>query len=474
MRRNYRYGRRKKSRAGLWIFLILLLAAGGVAGYLYLSPKFERVPPMVEMKKSHYWSPGKVIHATLRDNHALKGYQAILSDGKKRVVVASESFATPLKETEVAITLPAKAGLDPKAGRWRLDLVVRDRSFWNLGEGNSAQASATILVDTEPPKVSILSRSPSIVRGGSGMVIFRATDPNLKEVYVQVGKKRFEVLPYRQKGVWATLIAWPFRTEKFQPTIVAVDRAGNRKTLPIPFEKNYKEYKTSWIGLSDRFLDGKIAEIALEDENASRVKERLKRFKAVNEGMRTANERLIHDKTERPSPVDFGRWRLKAFYPLKNAKRVASFGDERHYYYKDRNREVSGSYHMGYDLASVRHAPIRSSNPATVVYTGYNGIYGNMPILDHGFGLYTLYGHCSQVLVSDGEHVSAGQVIAKTGKTGLALGDHLHFGILVQGVEVLPMDWMKQNWIESHIHRVMQRADRKIARSGTQEPEKKK
>jgi len=466
MRRNYRYGRRKKSRGGFWIFLILLLAAGGVGGYLYLSPKFERIPPRVEMGKSHYWSPGKVIHATLRDNHALKGYQAILSDGKRRVVVASERFTMPLKETEVAIALPAKSGLDPKAGHWRLDLVVRDRSFWNMGEGNSAQASATILVDTEAPKVGILSRSPSIVRGGSALVIFRATDPNLKEVYVQVGKKRFEVLPYRAKGYWATLLAWPFRMEKFRPTIVVVDRAGNRRSVVIPFEKIYRDYRISRIGLSDRFLDGKIAEIAREDENASKARNRLQRFKAVNEGMRTANEKLIHDLSSKPSKVDFSRWHPKAFYPLKSAKRVADFGDERHYFYRDRARDISRSYHVGYDLASVRHAPIVSSNPATVVYAGYNGIYGNMPLLDHGFGLYTLYGHCSQVLVGEGEHVATGQTIAKTGKTGLALGDHLHFGMLVQGVEVLPMDWMKQNWIESHIYRVMKRADRLIARRG--------
>jgi murein DD-endopeptidase MepM/ murein hydrolase activator NlpD len=465
MRRNYRYGRRRKSRTGLWLFLLLLLAAGGAAGYLYLSPQFERVPPTVRMEKSHYWSPGKVIRATLRDNHALGSWQAVLSDGTKQLVVASGSFTVPLKETEVAITLPAKSGLDPNAGAWRLTVVARDRSLWNMGQGNSAQATAKILVDTEPPEVAVISRSPSIVRGGSALVIFRATDPHLKEVYVRVGDKRFEVLPYRKKGYWATLVAWPFRMAKFQPIIVAVDEAGNRKRLPIPFEKIAREYRVSWIGLSDRFLNGKIAEIALEDERASRIKNRLKRFKAVNEGMRLANEKLIHKLSARPSEVDFGRWRLKAFYPLKSGKLVADFGDERHYYYRDRNREISRSWHMGYDLASVRHAPIVSSNPATVVYAGYNGIYGNMPLLDHGFGLYTLYGHCSQVLVAEGEHVRAGQVIAKTGKTGLALGDHLHFGILIQGVEVWPMDWMKQNWIESHIHRVMRRADRLIRRA---------
>jgi murein DD-endopeptidase MepM/ murein hydrolase activator NlpD len=464
MRRNYRYGRRRKSRSGLWIFLLLLLAAGGAAGYLYLSPKFERVPPRVSIEKSGYWAPGKVIRARLMDNHALGSYRVLLSDGNKRVTIASGRFEKPLKEKTLEITLPKNPGLDTRKGAWTLSVELKDRSLWNLGKGNRARAATKILVDTRAPQVTLIARSPSITRGGSALVVFRATDPNLDRVYVQVGTKRFQVLPYRRKGYWATLIAWPFRMEKFQPRIVAVDKAGNRKSVTIPFEKNYKEYKVSRIGLSDRFLNGKIAEIALEDENASRVQGKLARFKAVNEGMRLKNEKLIHDKTAKATPVDFGRWRLKAFYPLKSAKRVASFGDERHYYYHDKNRDVSGSWHMGYDLASVRHAPIRSSNPATVVFAGYNGIYGNMPILDHGFGLYTLYGHCSQILVSPGERVAAGQVIAKTGKTGLALGDHLHFGMLVQGVEVLPMDWMKQNWISSHIDRVLERADRIIRR----------
>jgi murein DD-endopeptidase MepM/ murein hydrolase activator NlpD len=387
-----------------------------------------------------------------------------LSDGKKRVRIASGTFDKPLKKTVLSIPLPKDPGLDPRSRRWTLRIVVTDRSLWNMGKGNSARAAVRMLVDTRPPELALVSRSPSIVRGGSALVIFRATDPHLKEVFVQVGKKRFQAVPYREKGYWATLLAWPFRMETFQPTIVAADQAGNRRTLVIPFEKNARRYRVSRIGLSDRFLEGKIAEIAEEDANASKIRDRLERFKAVNEGMRITNEALIHAKTEAVSPVDFGRWKLRPFYPLKGAKRVANFGDERHYFYKGREGEVSGSYHMGYDLASVRHAPIRSSNPATVVFSGYNGIYGNMPILDHGFGLYTLYGHCSQVLVSEGEHVAAGQVIAKTGKTGLALGDHLHFGVLVQGIEVLPMDWMKKNWIESHIHRVMQRANRIIRR----------
>jgi murein DD-endopeptidase MepM/ murein hydrolase activator NlpD len=178
--------------------------------------------------------------------------------------------------------------------------------------------------------------------------------------------------------------------------------------------------------------------------------------------MRIDNEKLIHKYALKMSNEMFDSWSIKAFYPLKNAKLVADFGDERHYYYKDKETEISGSYHVGYDFASTRHAPIISQSTGKVVFADLNGIYGNMPMIDHGLGLYTLYGHCSKILVEEDEEIEEGQIIAKTGKTGLALGDHLHFGVLVQGIEVWPMDWMKQNWINKNIKKVFKKANKLI------------
>jgi len=85
-----------------------------------------------------------------------------------------------------------------------------------------------------------------------------------------------------------------------------------------------------------------------------------------------------------------------------------------------------------------------------------------MPMIDHGLGLYTLYGHCSQLLVKEGDEVSAGQTIAKTGTSGLALGDHLHFGMLVQGIEVRPVEWFDGKWIKTNIDDVFKSADKII------------
>jgi len=114
------------------------------------------------------------------------------------------------------------------------------------------------------------------------------------------------------------------------------------------------------------------------------------------------------------------------------------------------------------DWTSTKMAKIVSSNAGTVVYDEYNGIYGNMPMLDHGLGLYSIYGHCSNILVQKGDRVAAGSVIAQTGKSGLALGDHLHFGILVQGVEVRPEEWMDRKWIREKIDNVFKEANKII------------
>ena len=106
-------------------------------------------------------------------------------------------------------------------------------------------------------------------------------------------------------------------------------------------------------------------------------------------------------------------------------------------------------------MASTAQAPIKPQNSGDVVYSDFNGLYGNMPIIHHGLGLYTIYGHCSSVSVQDGDFANAKESIARTGKSGYAMGDHLHFGVLVQGIEVRPAEWRDQSWINLNIIKVI-------------------
>jgi murein DD-endopeptidase MepM/ murein hydrolase activator NlpD len=230
----------------------------------------------------------------------------------------------------------------------------------------------------------------------------------------------------------------------------------------IPFYHGNPKYKTSYIRATDKFIDGKITDLASSDPEYAEITDKFEKLKAINETMRLKNEALIHKLGSHVSDEILDSWKIKKFYPLKNGKKVASFGDHRYYYYGSKEHVISESYHVGYDLASNSMADIKASNPGKVVFADENGIYGNMPMIDHGLGLYTLYGHCSQLLVKEGDEVATGQVIAKTGKTGLALGDHLHFGILVQGIEVRPVEWFDQKWITKFIDNVFKESDRII------------
>jgi len=455
------YGRRRKKSIWGKLLITILVLISAIAYYIYTSPEFEREPPKIVAQDTVYADTKNSLKVIIEDNAGLDRYQAVFSNGIKNIVVASGRFDIPMKRSEIVIPYPKQLRDRSDQTKWKIIISVKDKSYWNRFKGNISVKRINIIADKEPPHIEVVAKSETMARGGSALVVFKAEDNNLKRVYIVSAGIKFRVKPYKKSGYFASLIAWPFKKRHNKIYIVAVDKSGNRAQKRVKFEKVLRHYKISRIALSDRFIDGKIVEVSKLDPKVSKITDRMKKFKAVNEYMRISNEKLIHKYSKKVSSIS-DSWKIKAFYPLKSAKLVADFGDERHYYYKDKSREVSLSYHVGYDMASVRHAPIVSSNSGKVVYASYNGIYGKMPLIDHGFGLYTLYGHCSRLLVKKGDDIEAGQKIARTGKTGLALGDHLHFGILVQGIEVWPMDWMKQNWIDKNINRVFSAADKII------------
>lgn len=100
--------------------------------------------------------------------------------------------------------------------------------------------------------------------------------------------------------------------------------------------------------------------------------------------------------------------------------------------------------HKGLDIAADRGTPIHAAAAGTVTVSqyGYGGGYGNYIIISHGNGVQTLYGHCSELCVSQGEYVSQGQLIAKVGSTGISTGNHLHFEVRVNGVAQDPQNYV--------------------------------
>ena len=466
MGRRRRYGRHKESSSSLWI--IILIALIGAGAYVYTSASFERNAPIIDSPTSIYWNRKDPLQIKLSDQSGLKSYTVKIRDDKNEIIVANELILERINEKTIEIKYPKKAVngvvLDPRATKLQIIFSATDKSNWNFFQGNTVSKVINVHVDYKRPDINILSNSYSITKGGSALVVFQVKDVALKHFSVEAGGRVFIAQPYKKEGYYATLIAWPFKKENFVANIRAEDMAGNKRITNIPLYLLNKKYKVSWIEAKDKFIDGKISDLIDTEPKYSTIEGRLKKLKTINETMRLENEEVIHELAKNVSTEMLDSWKVKKFYPLKNAAKVASFGDERHYYYKNKDNEVSQSYHVGLDMASTKMAKIVSSNAGTVVHDEYNGIYGNMPMIDHGLGLYTLYGHCSNILVQKGDAIGAGFAIAQTGKSGLALGDHLHFGVLVQGVEVRPEEWMDSKWIHDNIDKVFKEADKIIDR----------
>jgi len=116
-------------------------------------------------------------------------------------------------------------------------------------------------------------------------------------------------------------------------------------------------------------------------------------------------------------------------------------------------KEVDQQVHLGFDLAVTAHAPVVAANSGKVLNASWLGIYGNCVIIDHGMGVQSLYGHLSSIAVKVGDLVEKSQPLGKSGMTGLAGGDHLHFTMLVNGQMVNPVEWWDEHWIQDRILR---------------------
>jgi murein DD-endopeptidase MepM/ murein hydrolase activator NlpD len=195
------------------------------------------------------------------------------------------------------------------------------------------------------------------------------------------------------------------------------------------------------LPIDDKFLDKVVNQI---DPGGSG--DLLTRFLKINGEMRRQNNKTLADL--RLKTADKFLW-TDSFLQLANSKVESEFADVRSYIYK--GKKVDQQVHLGFDLAVSAHTPVVASNDGRVVWAALLGIYGNCIVVDHGYGLQSIYGHLSSIGVKEGDMVKRGQEMGKSGSTGLAGGDHLHYSMQVEGVEVNPVEWWDEHWIKDHV-----------------------
>ncbi len=432
-----------------FILFILLVSALTYSFFTFL----EWVPPTGKWENnSAYLGRNAVLSISAADKgQGLKKVKVTFVKGDKSALVYEEEYpkdSPPVKEKTFRIPLDfKKLGIDDGKGSLRID--IRDRSYWRLGKGNSVNLAYNVVVDTVPPQISILSADHVVRQGGSEVTVYKSS-PDTVTTGVMIGEHFFPGYKgaFDDTDTYITFFSYPYNLAIGESVfITAKDRAGNafRKSLPVLVKPS--RFRKSTINLNNGFLKRKLPEV-ISFANLKETGSLIEDFILVNKKLREINEEKIFEITKKSMPEIM--WK-GGFIQLKNAQVESKFADFRSYKYN--GKIVDKEYHLGYDLAVRKHYPINSSNSGEVVFAGNMGIYGNTVIIDHGFGIFTLYSHMSSMDVKIGDTVKKGEVIGKTGETGMAGGDHLHFGIYVSGVPVTPIEWWDKRWVYNRILR---------------------
>jgi len=188
-------------------------------------------------------------------------------------------------------------------------------------------------------------------------------------------------------------------------------------------------------------------------------------FLKVNGELRKINSDAIDALSKKTSPTRL--WK-GPFVQLGNSQVEASFADHRTYFYQ--GREVDQQFHLGFDLAVTARVAVVAANDGTVAHASWLGIFGNCVIIDHGMGVQSLYGHLSSFDVKVGDAVMKGQTVGRSGMTGLAGGDHLHFTMLVNGHAVNPVEWWDAHWVQDRVDRKLRDGSAAASTSGAPAP----
>jgi len=292
-----------------------------------------------------------------------------------------------------------------------------------------------VTIDLTPPTLELVADDRYVNFGGVGAIVYKSS-PDTATSGVKIGEyffPGFQGPVQGHKDYYFCLFAHPYNAPpEVKAAIVATDHAGNSREMRLAYELKNVKYKKSTIAISDAFLQNKV--VPLLHDVAARQGAPKDIFIAVNKKVRKENEDKIAEITKQATPSIL--WK-GAFAQLSNSKVEANFADQRTYTYN--GEAIDTAYHLGYDLSVTKQYPIEAANSGKVAFTGDLGLYCNAVILDHGLGLFTLYGHMSQIDVKVGDLVEKRQVLGKTGETGLAAGDHLHYGVYLDGVAILPV-----------------------------------
>ncbi|MBZ5578357.1 MAG: M23 family metallopeptidase [Acidobacteriia bacterium] len=295
------------------------------------------------------------------------------------------------------------------------------------------------------PRVAPDDLQHYINQAGMELVTFTAGG-SWDEAGVKVGPHTFRSFPLPGRGPEQrfAMFAYPWDLPPdLAPVVFARNAAGTEATAHFWFKLFPKKFRERDFLLDDALMSKLVNNI----DPAGTLEpgpDLVTRFVKINSDMRRKNNQQLYDlrlKTEEKVLWD-GPF-------IHYGKEEAMFADTRDYKYQ--GNQVDRQTHLGFDLSDVANAPVNAANSGRVVWADNLGIYGNCIVLDHGYGLQSIYGHLQRIDVKVGDMVQKGGKMGVAGSTGLAEGVHVHFGMQIDGVQINPREWWDEHWIHDRI-----------------------
>lgn len=447
--------------------LVLLGGLGGIGWVLF--PKLDGKPPEIDLKEElTFIRADQPLELTVSDPRSgIARVDVRLEKAGRLVTLTEETFPTPLlrrsgtvAEKTIQTTIsPRDLGLTD--GRATLTISATDGSWRRWFSGNKGTLEKSVLIDTRPPDIRVVSKSHNIVAGGAGLVIYTLSEDCPRhgvslDGHLYPGQPA-EAVFGTEAPIYFSFIALRYdKQADVKMHVVAEDAAGNEGRAGLPHYVRAGRFKKDVITISDRFLNWKMPDF--KAMIPSSVDPGLvDRFIWVNRHLRKASYEELTHHTRASDPRLY--WE-GAFLRLPGSARQSSFADHREYRYND--EVIDRQNHMGIDLASFKRTEVPAANHGRVAFTGKIGIYGDTVVIDHGFGLFSTYSHLSLIGVEEGQMVRKGETIGRTGVTGLAGGDHLHFGMMVRETFVNPVEWWDKGWIENNVLNKIEEAESEL------------
>jgi len=292
-------------------------------------------------------------------------------------------------------------------GPHQLAVVAEDRSW----RRNQTTSTVTLNTDNTPPQLILDVQPPRVQQGHTLLVRVRTNEP--ASVEARVGTQPVAVEP--ADGFGWVVVGYPPKAQTTSLPLVVDghDTAGNSTEVQQTVEVTPYELPIDRVEVPDNLASLLESDIRADED---------RRLTPIYQNVT-------------PQKLWDGRFTMPVMGQI-----ITEFGTERSY-----NGGPVVSYHQGADIAAPMGRPVLAPARGKVVFIDRVQLRGNMIVLDHGLGVFTVYGHLSSIDTQVGQIVEKGQPFAKVGTTGLSTGPHLHWELWVGGANVDPIEWTERD-----------------------------